>query len=249
MSLSLEPENRSPRNDPAEVAGTPDPAPTDEGSTRQQRRPGLQIALIAACAVVLLSVGLVAAVRNRGQQPWAGTVLTAPQPKPDITLTDTSGGQFDLRARTKGRFTILMFGYTSCPDICPINLATLNAAMDVLGPSADDRIDVVFVTVDPSTDTPERMRSYLDQFDTRFVGLTGTPEQLAAAQEAANVPVAVASRSKAVATGSSGTVGHATQMILYAPDDEARIVYPFGTRQSDWTRDLPRLLAGEEPRA
>lgn len=243
MSVSLEPENRNPGNGSSSRATA-----ADAGDPVRKRRPTLQIALIAVGAVSILLVGLLAAARTDRYQAWAGTVLPHPQDKPDITLTDTSGEPFDLRQRTQGRFTVLMFGYTSCPDICPINLGTLDAAMETLGPQVADRVDVVFVTVDPTTDTPGTIRSYLDRFDSRFVGLTGTPEQLRAAQEAAKVPVATGAKSAAAATGSSGPIGHATQMIVYAPDGEARIVYPFGTRQSDWTRDLPRLLGGEEPR-
>jgi len=218
------------------------PVPPTAGA---ERHPGRQIAVILVAAMTVLVVGLVAASRTDPTQPWAGTVLPAPQEKPDITLTDTSGTPFDLRSETDGRATILMFGYTSCPDICPINLGTLDAAMEDLGPSTRDAVEVVFITVDPATDTPEVLREYLDRFDSRFVGLTGTPEQLRAAQEAADVPPATTG--SGASTGSSGEIGHATQMIFYDGAGVARIVYPFGARQADWTRDLPRLLAGETP--
>lgn len=193
----------------------------------------------------MLCIGLVAATRSGGDEPWAGRVLPEPQVKPDIVLTATDGRPFDLQERTEGRFTVLFFGYTSCPDVCPINLGTLDTALETMGPQVRDQLDVVFVSVDPATDTPEVIRSYLDRFDTRFIGLTGTPEQIVAAQEAAKVPPA--EDGTAADTGSSGAIGHATQMIVYAPDGVARIVYPFGTRQSDWTRDLPRMLGGDVP--
>ncbi|UDY36537.1 SCO family protein [Dermatobacter hominis] len=209
------------------------------------RRPRLQITLIALGALAVVVIGLLAATRGPSEEPWAGRILPEPQEKPDLVLTDTSGKPFDLRDRTAGHFTVLFFGYTSCPDVCPINLGTLDTAMETLGPQVRDQVDVVFVSVDPATDTPAVIREYLDRFDTRFIGLTGTPDQLRAAQEAAKVPPA--EEGSAESTGSSGTIGHATQMIVYAPDDEARIVYPFGTRQSDWTRDLPRLLGGDVP--
>ena len=224
------------QTDPAEPSAEEPPA----------RHPKRQIVLIAIAAVAVLVVGLIAAGWNRTESTWAGTLLPSPQQKPDITLTDTSGKPYDLRQRTEGHFTVLMFGYTSCPDVCPINLATLDAAMETLGPASRGKVDVVFVTTDPTRDTPPVIREFLDRFDTGFVGLTGTPGELAAAQEAAKVPIATTGKKD-----SSGeyTVGHATQMILYGPDDQARIVYPSGIRQSDWTRDLPRLLAGEEPSA
>ena len=209
------------------------------------RRPGLQITLIALGAVALLVIGLVVATRGSSEEPWAGRILPSPQEKPDLVLTGTDGQPFDLRERTAGHYTVLFFGYTSCPDVCPINLGTLDTAMETLGPQVRDDIDVVFVSVDPATDTPQVIREYLDRFDKRFIGLTGTPDQLRAAQEAAKVPPA--EEGTAESTGSTGAIGHATQMIVYDPDGVARIVYPFGTRQSDWTRDLPRLLGGDVP--
>lgn len=208
------------------------------------RRPGRQIALIALAGVALLAVGLLASGWNRSTQPWAGTVLGAPQEKPDITLTDTSGKPYRLVDRTAGKFTVLMFGYTNCPDVCPINLATLDSAMESLGPKVRGKVDVVFVTADPGRDTPQVLRDYLDRFDTGFVGLSGTLPEVQAAQREAKLPIATLDKKDA---SGDYTVGHATQMIVYGPDGEARIVYPFGTRQSDWSRDLPRLLAGEEP--
>ncbi len=209
------------------------------------RRPRLQMTLIVFGAAGVLIIGLLASALVDRTGPWAGTVLPEAQRKPDVTLTDTSGSPYDLLARTDGRFTVLMFGYTSCPDVCPINLGTLDAAMEELGPEVRGEVDVVFVTVDPQVDTPEVLRTFLDRFDTSFVGLTGTTEQLEQAQVEAKVPIAA--EGTAASTGSSGRIGHATQMIVYAPNGDARIVYPFGTRQSDWTRDLPRLLAGDEP--
>jgi len=219
--------------------------PTTTGDGGHRRRPGLQMILIALGAVAVLGIGLVAATRGTSEKPWAGQILPEAQPKPEFVLTGTDGRPFDLQARTEGRWTILFFGYTSCPDICPINLGTLNTALETLGPAVRDQFDVVFVTVDPDRDTPTTIRDFLDGFDNRFIGLTGTTDQIVAAQEAAKVPPA--EEGTAAETGSNGTVGHATQMIVYGPDGQARIVYPFGTRQSDWTRDLPRLLGGDVP--
>lgn len=210
-----------------------------------RRRPRLQVTLIVLGALAVLAVGLVAASRGRAGQPWAGEILPRAQNKPEFVLTGTDGRPFDLHERTEGRWTVLFFGYTSCPDICPINLGTLNTALETLGPSVRDQFDVVFVSVDPGRDSPTVIRDFLDGFDSRFIGLTGTEDQIVAAQEAAKVPPA--EEGTAAETGSNGTVGHATQMIVYGPDGLARIVYPFGTRQSDWTRDLPRLLGGDVP--
>lgn len=215
-----------------------------EPSAGERRRLVWTIVGIVVGGLLLVGIGLLASERSAAGSAWAGTVLAAPQPKPDIVLTDTAGQPYDLRAATAGTTTILMFGYTSCPDVCPINLASLSEALGELGDNRSSGVRVVFVTVDPARDTPEVLRRYLDQFDQDFIGLTGTPEQIAAAQRAADVPGAVRDPQT---KPDDYTVGHASQLIAYQHDDLARIVYPFGTRQSDWTRDLRRLLEGEEP--
>lgn len=165
-----------------------------------------------------------------------GTVLQPPEPKPEFVLTDTQGQPFDFQAETEGKLTLLYFGYTYCPDICPVQLAQLAAVMDRL-PDVERNSVVVFVTVDPDRDTPQVIRSFLDKFNTKFVGLTGTIEQVEAAQRAAGVPVAVK-----IGDGADYSMGHASQVIAFAPDGLAYTQYPYGTRQTQWVHDLPLIL-------
>ncbi len=202
------------------------------------------VGLVVAGLVVVALGMLVAGSRGAGPGEWAGTILGSEQRIPDAVLTDTAGRPFDLRAETAGQTTIMMFGFTNCADVCPINLASLSAALDELGDSRASGVRVILVTVDPERDTAEVMRRYLDRFDVDFVGLSGTPEQIAAVQVAANVPEAQRGESD---PDGGYQVGHASQLIVYQTDGLARIAYPFGTRQADWTRDLPRLLDGEIP--
>ena len=211
--------------------------------------------LIAVVVVALGSLALIVASGNGegdaegsaasdNDGGWAGRILPEPEAKPAIELVDTDGAPFDLRTRTEGRLTLLMFGYTNCPDVCPINLGTLSSALDELEPTVANSVDMVFVTADPERDTPEVVRTYLDGYDSGFTGLWGTTEQVVEAQKSANVPPAVREEER---PDGGYSVGHATQIIAYSPDGIARIVYPFGTRQQDWMRDLPRLVAGEVP--
>ena len=93
------------------------------------------------------------------------------------------------------------------------------------------------MTVDPERDTPEVVRRFLDSFNSDFVGLVGSQDEVEVAQIAAGVPIAVVE-----GTGTEYTVGHAGQMLVYAPNGLGYSVYPFGTRQSDWMHDLPILL-------
>ncbi len=163
-------------------------------------------------------------------------VVDPPQPKPDFVLTDTTGRRFDFRADTDGRLTLLYFGYTYCPDICPVQLAQIAAVLDQL-PDVRRNTTVVFVTVDPERDTPEVIRSFLDKFDTDFIGLTGTASQIAAAQQAAGLPVATK-----IGDGPDYTMGHSGQVLAYTPGGLMYTEYPFGTRQTQWASDLPKLL-------
>jgi protein SCO1/2 len=207
--------------------------------------------LVVVAALVVAAAALLASGRSEGDPDddeggggWAGTVLGEPQEKPDIRLTTTAGTPYDLLTATDGKLTLVMFGYTNCPDVCPINLATLEAALHELGPEVANAIEVVFITADPERDTPAVLRSYLDRYSTDFVGLTGEAGEIEQAQRVAEVPVAV--RDEPDDDGGY-TVGHATQIIAYQSDGLARTVYPFGTRQQDWIRDLPRLIDGEQP--
>jgi protein SCO1/2 len=189
-------------------------------------------------AVVLVVASVVASrAQDQHGSAWSGVVLSPAPVKPDFTLTDTSGHPYDFRVRTRGQLTFLYFGYTHCPDACPITMATLAGALTNLqGVGAT----VVFVTTDPARDTPARLRSWLDNYDDSFVGLTGTPSQLAAAQRAAGV--SVASENTPDKKGNY-TVGHATIVLTYTPDGRAHLEYPAGTTQGEWEHDIPRLLA------
>lgn len=172
---------------------------------------------------------------------FEGVVLEQPVAKPSFVLTDTEGTAYEFAEETAGRLTFLYFGYTYCPDICPVHLAQLAEIFDQL-PDVRRNATVVFVTVDPGRDTPDRVRSYLDAFNAEFVGLTGSQEDLEAAQGAAGVPIAVREGG-----GDDYTMGHAGQVLVYAPDGLGYTMYPFGTRQSQWIHDLPLLLDRTAP--
>ena len=178
--------------------------------------------------------------RHGDQAAWRGTLLGDPWTKPEFTLTDVTGQPFDFRAGTDGYLTLLFFGYTHCPDVCPLHMANLAAVLDTLPGDVRVNMKVVFATTDPARDTPAVLKKWLGNFNPTFIGLTGTPDEMAAAQRAAGIPVSVAEPPKA---DGSYVVGHAAQVIAYTRDNLAHIVYPFGTRQSDWADDLPRLLA------
>lgn len=208
------------------------------------RRPVRLVAAAVALALLTAACGA-SATSSDVDGTWGvleGVELAAPTPAPDFTLTDTEGRPFDFAERADGLVTYLYFGYTFCPDICPVHLAQL---AEVLGrPGTPANVQVVFVTVDPERDTPEVIRRYLDRFDVGFVGLWGTLEEVEAAQRAAGVPVAVRE-----SEGPDYTVGHAGQVLAFAPNGLGYSVYPFGTRQTTFSHDLPLLAALTAPGA
>ncbi|MFV0309585.1 MAG: SCO family protein [Desertimonas sp.] len=216
--------------------------PADAGDEPARLSTRGAVVAIAIVAVVVLGIGLVVGL-TRGSEPsdpnWVE--LAQPVEMPAVTLTDTDGNPYDLRAESAGRVTLLYFGYLNCPDACPIHMAVLGSTFEQLMPDVRARIDVVFVTTDPVRDEPDAMRAFLDRFDPTFIGLTGSNQDLDDAQVAAGVPVAVAERPDAEG---DYLVGHATQVLVFDADGFARRVYPFGVRQSDWVADLPRLVEG-----
>jgi cytochrome oxidase Cu insertion factor (SCO1/SenC/PrrC family)/copper(I)-binding protein len=169
---------------------------------------------------------------------YRGAVLAEPLAKPDFVLTDTDGAPYSFRERTAGKLALVFVGYTNCPDICPVHMANLAAVLKQK-PEVAARTEVIFITADPTRDTPERLREWLDAFDPRFVGLRGTDEELRRVEAALGLPNSAAQP----VPGEEYAVGHASQVVAFSPDGYARVVYPFGTRQADWVHDLPKLIA------
>jgi protein SCO1/2 len=169
-----------------------------------------------------------------------GVVRTGTNPVPDFTLRDTAGRPFLFAREAAGHVTLLYFGYTHCPDICPVQMANLAAVLGDLPWDLRQRVKVVFVTTDPARDTRIVLRRWLDRFDPTFVGLSGTVTEINAAQARLGLPPLVRE-----GRGPGGSViGHAAQVIAFTADGRTRVDYPAGTRQADWAHDLP-LLAGQ----
>jgi len=170
---------------------------------------------------------------------FRGVPLVPPIPRSDFTLTDTEGRAFHFAEETAGRLTLLFFGYTNCPDICPVHMANLGQVLERFPQDVRSRVRVVFVSTDPERDTPARIRAWLDAMGRGFTGLRGPLEEVNRIQARFGLPPAALPAE----TGTAYTVGHAAQVLAFTPDDSAHYAYPFGTRQVDWLHDLPRLLA------
>lgn len=174
-----------------------------------------------------------------GKADYHGGLVSPPLPKPKFTLTDTSGTAFDFHTKTQGYVTLLYFGYTHCPDMCPLEMSTIAEALKEMPPAVADELKVIFVTTDPARDTGDVLRSWLNHFNKHFIGLTGNEDAILAAQIAANLPPA---KKSAVHTDGSYEVGHAAFVLAYTKDNLAHVIYPVGVREEDWTHDLPQLV-------
>jgi protein SCO1 len=169
---------------------------------------------------------------------YHGGLVTPPLPKPKFTLTNTSGTSFDFWSQTQSYVTLLFFGYTFCPDECPLQMANIASSLQQLSPEVGEQIKVVFVTTDPARDSGPVLRAWLDQFDSRFIGLTGSEAAIAAAQRAAFVPPASTTAHNAHDYG----VNHASFVLAYTKDNLAHVIYPGGVTPEDWAEDLPLLV-------
>lgn len=176
------------------------------------------------------------------QGNWGGTLLEPPFEKPDLTFTDFDGKPFPFLEATAGQLTLLFFGYTNCPDICPVTLNTLARAREGIGTGPGSRPQVLFVGVDVARDTPEVLKEYLGNIDETFTGLTATEKVIGEAVRAVKgAPVLIEEADE----NGAYAVGHPAQVTVYSPDDLGHRIYPSGVRQADWARDLPRLAKGE----
>ena len=158
--------------------------------------------------------------------------------------TVTLGGPFALTdqngvVRTekdyRGKYMLVFFGYTYCPDVCPTTLAVMSAALDKLGAQAD-RIVPLFITVDPKRDTPEKLKSYLASFGPRFIGLTGDPKDIAAVAKEYRVYY----REHAAENGGEYTVDHSGVVYLMDPGGAFIANYSLETSPETMAADLAK---------
>jgi len=150
-------------------------------------------------------------------------------------LTDQDGKP---RASTDfaGKYQLIYFGYTFCPDVCPTTLALMGAALDRLGPD-QDRIVPVFITIDPKRDTPEVLKKYVAAFGPRFVGLTGTPDQIAKVEKEYRVYA-----KKGPVENGTYAMDHSSVMYLMGPDGKLVSFYDEAATPEDLAQKIKAKL-------
>jgi protein SCO1/2 len=154
----------------------------------------------------------------------------------DFRLTDHTGKPRTL-ADYRGKAVVLFFGYTQCPDVCPTTLSELAEAMKRLGPDAD-RVQVLFVTIDPERDTPALLSQYVPAFDPRFVGLYGDAE--ATARTAKEFKILY--QKQPGPTPSTYTMDHSAGTFIFDPQGRLRLYVGYGQGPDVFVHDLKELL-------
>jgi len=188
----------------------------------------------------LLLLGAVAAGVFLFSKPagFRGTMYAEPYPPaPEIELTRDNGTSFRL-SEMRGNAVLLFFGYTSCPDVCPTTMAELKQALEKLGEADAKRVQVLFITVDPERDTPERVQEYVDHFNSDFIGLSGTETELAGVWQDYGV-------FREIVDGTSAAgylVNHTARVTLIDRDGNLRLSYAFDTPVESIVHDLKLLL-------
>ena len=190
---------------------------------------GFLIGALGGAAALMLTRGPAANVASSGTALIGGPFALVDQT--GKTMTDQ-----DFR----GRYMLVFFGFTHCPDICPAELQVISQSLEALGPKAE-KVVPIFITLDPERDTPEAMGDYVKNFGSSFVGLTGSLEAIADAAKAYRVAF-----SKFVPEGQEDnqnySIDHSALVYLMGPDGKYVAHFPYGTPSAKMTETLRRYL-------
>jgi protein SCO1/2 len=167
---------------------------------------------------------------------YAGTLLSAPHPAPAQPLMSIDG-QVSLQD-FEGQYVFVYFGYTFCPDVCPVTMLTLKKVREQLTDAQADRVQVIMVSVDPERDTPEALDTYVGYFDDSFVGITGAKDEIDALAEPFGVYY-----DKGEGSAATGyLINHTSRVYLIDPNGNALVAYPHDVTAEQILADLQYLF-------
>lgn len=202
----------------------------------RRRALALGAALAGAAA---LGLGGLGGCDRAAAPSFKGIDITGADYARELSLSDPDGRRRSL-AEFKGRVVVVFFGFTQCPDVCPTTLVELAAVKKQLGADGD-RVQGLFVTVDPERDTPELLKAYVDNFSAGFVALRGSPEETLAAAKHFKVFFAKVPGK----TEGSYTIDHTAGSYLFDPQGRVRLFTRHGTGPEALAHDLRLLLDGK----
>lgn len=206
--------------------------------------------LVAATLVVAVTTACSGGGSHPGGTPAAtdvalhGAKPSTSQPRPDFTLVDTTGHSYEFGPRTQGKVTLLYFGYTHCPDECPTSMADLAQALSRVPADVAKQVVVVFVTTDPWRDKKPVLRKWLDRFSPTFIGLTGTPAQIAGAEVKMGMPISRRVPEKKKSGAGRYSVDHFAAVMAFGRDNRLATLYPAGVTPGDIATDMSVLVKG-----
>ena len=203
-------------------------------STATQRKWRWIYILAGVPAVIVIAVLI---LQQLAPPSFNGMVIQSPQRAADFTLTASTGQRMGLQD-LRGKTVLLFFGYTFCPDVCPTTIADLTQAMTILGPKKAAKVQVVFVSVDPERDTPERLQEYLSFFNPTFLGMTGTPDELIAA----STPFGIFYEKHEGTPATGYLVDHTATITLIDKEGYVRLVFPYGLGAEAMAADLAQFV-------
>jgi protein SCO1/2 len=198
-----------------------------------QRRSALQS--IAGGALVASTAALVAACSQNKPQ-FSSIDLTGADYAKDFQLPDQDGRVRSLKD-FRGKVVVVFFGYTQCPDVCPTTMTDLAQTKKLLGPDGD-KLQVLFVTVDPERDTPQVLKGYMANFDPSFIALRGSPEQLAATAK----DFKVFYKKVEGKTPTSYSMDHSAASYVYDTKGQLRLYTRYGSGAQALASDIKLLL-------
>ena len=201
--------------------------------------------LIRSTVIAALLLAAACGRTRETRLPEGGAQVSPPILKPAFVLADQNGKPFDFRRDTEGYVTLLFFGYTHCPDVCPVHMSNIASALKRMSTEDQRRFKVVFVTTDPARDDPARLKAWLGALDPSFIGLRGPVDSINAITRGLGFGGAAIEDS----TKQDYTVGHLGVVFAFTRDDSAHTIYPFGVRQADWAQDMPRLIDAHAPKS
>ncbi len=195
----------------------------------------LATGLTGLAALVLVAAGCT----TSSSSEFAGNRLDNPYQAPDIELTDTDGEPFSLVDDTDKPLTLVFFGYTHCPDICPMVMNSVAAGLNRLDDADREDVDMVFITTDPARDDEAALEAYLDHYGEGFIGLTGELERIIDVGD----PLAIyVNDGKKLPSGGYDLGGHTTVVLGIDSDDEAVVIWKQDTSASQYAADIHTLL-------
>jgi protein SCO1/2 len=197
----------------------------------------LQWFIAGGLLVLMLLGGRYAWSRWLGPPELHGNLIQEGLRVEDFTLT-AKGGQHISLHDYRGKLVLLYFGYTHCPDMCPTTLAEVKYALSQLDAQAND-VQMIMISVDPERDTPDLLAEYVQRFDPRFLGVTGTAEEVKATATAFGI--AYFKEAGSAATGY--LVAHSAQLLVIDRTGHLRLIFPFGVHGEEMASDLKYLLS------